>query len=112
MNRLSAVVSTQIAEPPMQCTQWKYIKPKMLGITTRIMFGIELSVSSMRPKHSIIKEEILKFFRMQDSSTHQKALNVALPKVSKSIPGLWSKVEKYIVSQRSDMTKQVHAKFY
>jgi hypothetical protein len=112
VNRLSAAVSRQIAEPPMQCTEWEYIEPKMLGIATRIMLGTEPGVSSMRPKHSIIKEEILKSFRVQDSPAHREALDVAWPKVSKSVPGLRSKVVKYFVSRRSDMMKQVRAEFY
>jgi hypothetical protein len=66
-----------------------------MDYANRIMLGV---VSSMRPKGSIVKEEILESFRRQDSPAHWETLDVACPKVSKSVPRLRSKVMKYFVS--------------
>lgn len=47
----------------------------------------------------------------QYSPTHQEALDVAWPKVSKSVPRLWSKMVKYFISRRN-LTKQVCVELY
>lgn len=70
LSKLSATMSRQIAKPLIQCTQWEFIKPKMLGIATWIMLDIDLGISSMRLRHNIVKEEILKSFKMQDNPIH------------------------------------------
>ena len=50
---------SQSQVPVVECSKWKYVQPKLLSISTRLLLGYDPSKCNMRPLQRIVKKKNL-----------------------------------------------------